>query len=195
MLKRWYNLLSDKCPALDCNDAINERVNGYKKRQCAPEYSQKCYISMLKEEQAIGNYIDAENLPSTIISKSCRKFLIQMVQSLHQVKNYKEETLYLAISIADRYLVNLVIRGEDKPVDFPSLAVSCLFLAAKIEQPFRTSLKRLVVAANQISGLTNISQKKIKNYETKVVLELEFSMHFISPLDFLERFIRIFGMD
>jgi len=92
-------------------------------------------------------------------------------------------------------LVNLVIRGEDKPVDFPSLAVSCLFLAAKIEQPFRPSLERLVIAANQISGLTNITKKNIKNYETKVVLELEFSMHFISPIDFLERFIRIFGMD
>ena len=50
MLKRWYNLLSDKCPALDCNDALNERVNGYKKRQCAPEYSQDCYLSMLREE-------------------------------------------------------------------------------------------------------------------------------------------------
>ena len=103
---------------------------------------------MLREEQAIGNYIDATNLPSRIITKSSRKFLIQMVQSLHQVKNYKVETLYLAISLVDRYLVNLVIRGEDKPVDFPSLAVSCLFLAAKIEQPFRPSLERLVIAAN-----------------------------------------------
>ena len=53
----------------------------------------------------------------------------------------------------------------------------------------------MVIAANQISGLNNISKRNIKNYETKVVLELEFSMHFISPIDFLERFLRIFGMD
>ena len=83
MLKRWYNVLSDKCPALDASDAVNERVHGFRKRQCAPEYSQNCYLSMLREEQAIGNYIDASNLPSSIITKSSRKFLIQMVQSLH----------------------------------------------------------------------------------------------------------------
>ena len=39
----------------------------------------------------------------------------------------------MAISLTDRYLVNLVIRLETLPIDFKSLAVACLFLAAKVE--------------------------------------------------------------
>ena len=76
---------------------------------------------------------------------------------MHQVKNYKIETLYLAISIADRYLVNLVIRFEDKPVDLSSLAVASLFVAAKIEQPFRPSLDRLVATVNSMAGYGHLT--------------------------------------
>ena len=133
MLKRWITELSKNMPAHDASDAMEEKVIGCKKRQFAPEYSHKCYLTMLREEQAIGSYIDIEGLPSKIITKGSRKFIVQNIQSLHKVKGYKEETLYLAISLADRYLVNLVIRLETLPVDFESLAVACLVLAAKVE--------------------------------------------------------------
>ena len=35
--------------------------------------------------------------------------MILLVEELYNLKNYNEETLYLAISIADRYLVNLAV--------------------------------------------------------------------------------------
>jgi len=117
---------------------------------------------------------------------------------LHQVKNYKIDTLYLAISVADRYLVNLIIRYEDKPVDFSALAVAALFVAAKIEQPFRPSLDRLVATVNSMAGyghLTMQTREKVGAYEHMILIELEFSLHFISPLIFLDRFERIFGVD
>jgi len=153
---------------------------------------------MLREEQAIGSYINIEGLNSTIINEENRKFTVQLIQALHQVKNYKIDTLYLAISIADRYLVNLVIRFADTAVDFSALAVASLFVAAKIEQPFRPSLDRLVSTVNSMAGyghLTMQTREKVAAYEHMILIELEFSLHFISPLVFLDRFERIFGVD
>ena len=132
MYKRWKKEIKDTLPELDVADSMDD-LDFMKRRQFAPEYSQNCYVAMLKQEQAIGSYIDIEGLPSNIISKGSRKLIVQLIRSLHQIKNYKIETLYLAISIADRYLVNLVIRMETETINFMSLAVTCLFLAAKIE--------------------------------------------------------------
>ena len=135
MIKRWTTKLSQDLPSLDITDILADSIKSsfIKRRQFAAEYSQSCYLTMLREEQAIGSYINIEGLSSPIINEENRKFTVQLIQALHQVKNYKIDTLYLAISIADRYLVNLVIRFEDKPVDFSALAVASLFVAAKIE--------------------------------------------------------------
>ena len=35
--------------------------------------------------------------------------MIALIEDLHSKKNYKEETLFIAVSIADRYLVNLTV--------------------------------------------------------------------------------------
>ena len=145
-MKRWYSELSKALPTIDVADALKDTNNlrASKKRQFAPEYSQKCYMTMLREEQAIGNYIDIPDVQQNIVDRQSRKYTVQLIQSLNQLKNYKETTLYLAISLADRYLVNLVIRFEQEPVDFSYLAVASLFVAAKLEQPFRPSLERLM---------------------------------------------------
>ena len=65
----------------------------------------------------------------------------------------------MAISIADRYLVNLIIRFSDEPVDFSALAVASLFVAAKIEQPFRPSLDRLVSTVNSMAGYGHLTMQ------------------------------------
>ena len=53
------------------------------RRQFAPEYSHECYLNMLQREQAIGDYIDLEGLPSTIIDKESRSVLLQLIKSIH----------------------------------------------------------------------------------------------------------------
>ena len=49
--------------------------------------------------------------------------------------------------------------------------------------------------ANEMAGMENLTKADVAEYERTVLLELEFSMHFVSPLDFLDRFTRIFEMD
>jgi hypothetical protein len=55
-----------------------------------------------------------------------------LLQNLHKAKEYKEETLHLAGSIADRYLQSIAQMGQEAP-DIVLLATICLLLGAKLE--------------------------------------------------------------
>ena len=59
--------------------------------------------------------------------------MVLLIQYICNCFNFKENTLYTAVGIMDRYLVNLVIRNEKQPAEFDCLAVTSVFLAAKIE--------------------------------------------------------------
>ena len=59
---------------------------------------------MIKNEFPIGNYAGSQS-----ISPQQRRKLISIIEDLHRRKGYKEETLFIAVSVADRYLVNLMI--------------------------------------------------------------------------------------
>ena len=43
------------------------------------------------------------------MTEEVRLYMITVVVEVHRLKNYKEETLYLACSLADRYLALLTI--------------------------------------------------------------------------------------
>ena len=59
--------------------------------------------------------------------------MILMIQEIHAVKKYKLSTLYLAISLLDRYLVNIVNEDQEEVPCLITLAVTSLLLAAKLE--------------------------------------------------------------
>lgn len=63
-----------------------------------------------------------------------RQHMILLIEDLCVLKDYKTETIYLAISLADRFLINLSIKNEQAPC-LISLAVICSLMAAKLEQP------------------------------------------------------------
>lgn len=69
---------------------------------------------------------------------SSRELGITILFHLHSKKNYRLETLFLAVCIFDRYQM---ITGpwyiQDKKV--VHLATSCMLLAAKIAQPMSPS--------------------------------------------------------
>ena len=83
-------------------------LDNYKQRQFAPEFSQAAYETMLNQEYAIGPYISTHG-SSLSITTSQRKRMVILIEDLHRHKGYKIDTLFLAVSIADRYLVNLAV--------------------------------------------------------------------------------------
>lgn len=69
--------------------------------------------------------------------------MIMLIEDLSSIKQYKVETLYLAIAIADKYLVNIAIQGSRAPC-LITLAVTSLLMGAKIEQPISPSFTRMI---------------------------------------------------
>jgi hypothetical protein len=86
---------------------------------------------MLKNEYVIGDYINFEQWKSQV-SDQARHHMITLMEDLHRVKSYKEETFYLATSLADRFLVNLAVKNL-KPPCLIKLSIICTLMAAKLE--------------------------------------------------------------
>ena len=59
--------------------------------------------------------------------------MIVLIQTLQQMKNYSDDTLLLAVSIADRFLAHIADEEDAKPPCRVVLAVTCLIIAAKVE--------------------------------------------------------------
>ena len=133
MYKRWSKALSEVIPAVDMVDASPSKANNdsYTKRQFAPEFSQAAYETMLSQEYAIGAYINTHGQTLSITSAQ-RKRMVILIEDLHRHKGYKIDTLMLAVSIADRYLVNLAVEGQKAPC-LVTLGVTCLLIGAKLE--------------------------------------------------------------
>ena len=86
---------------------------------------------MLRQEEAIGNYTTF----SSIFAQATDKTRIQMVlliEELQAMKEYSDDTLFLAVSLADRYIVQTVINDIEAP-EIVILSVTCLLMAAKLE--------------------------------------------------------------
>ena len=97
---------------------------------------------MLRQEFAIGNYLKNPNC-SLQISDYTRLQMVMLIEDLASIKQYKVETLYLAVAISDKYLVNIAVQGKQAPC-LITLAVTSLLMGAKIEQPISPSFSRMV---------------------------------------------------
>lgn len=89
-----------------------------------------------------------------IISQYDRSYAVQKIFDLHIKKEYKIETLFIAVSIFDRYLQH--VGHWNHPRDqVCSLATICMLMAAKLEQPISPSFVRM------INLLTEDEQKNV----------------------------------
>ena len=113
------------------------------KRQFAPEYSQKAYMAMRNKEFAIGDYLDWQQGGGLKVSCQSRRHMITLIEDLNRLKNYKEETMYLAASLVDRYMVNLAVKNSVAPC-LIKLAVIATLMVAKLEEPIQPSYNRMV---------------------------------------------------
>ena len=112
---------------------------------------------------------------------------------LHKAKGYRPETLFVATSITDRYLASCMEKDVKEP-NLVHLATISMLLAAKLEQPMFPSFERMInlIPHHQQQGMTN---KTLVKLEETILKELEFKMHYAGPLPFLERFLRLFGLE
>ena len=122
-----------------------------------------------------------------------RLYTITVIVELHRIKNYKEETLYLACSLTDRYLARLTALNKPSPC-LIRLAFVCTLMAAKLEEPMQPSFNRMVRLVAKEWNFTTTRQELIE-LESEVIRELDWDLVRPGPLFFLERFQRVFFLD
>jgi len=103
-------------------------------------------------------------MPSPVMTSDNRALLVKQITDLHKEKKYKDETLHLAVSIADRYLALSAERGQPSPFA-TTLAVVVILMAAKLEQPISPSFSRMITL------LPEGQRDKVKK---KDLIDLEF---------------------
>ena len=87
---------------------------------------------MINREEVIGDYTSKLNVSKEISSYS-RKHMVLLIEELYSTHRYTIETLFLAVSIADRYLIHTVAAMKETPC-MVTLAIASILLAAKLEQ-------------------------------------------------------------
>lgn len=163
MHDRWIQSNS-KLPLIDQKDIFEEHPvfnNGKKKvpdHQHHPEFTQTSYLRLRSLEEAfqLKNYFEEPKKPSHKHTKSGmneknsqlfheehRQYGIQKIFDLHTRKDYKVETLFIAAGIFDRYINLIGWRNFPGPQSL-HLAVTCVLMSAKLEQPISPSFTRMI---------------------------------------------------
>ena len=88
---------------------------------------------MLEKEVKLGNYLKSPSCKFSHLADA-RETMVQMIEEIHKIKNYREETLYIAINIADKLLCLYAEEGREAP-SLIQLGMVCTLIAAKLNQP------------------------------------------------------------
>ena len=67
--------------------------------------------------------------------------MIQFIEKVAELKEYKLDTLFLAVNITDRYLVKA--KPSNRIVCFGSLAICSLLIAAKLTEPMSPNFNNM----------------------------------------------------
>ena len=142
---------------------------------------------MREEEHLIGNYTKTKSVPNEI-----RSSLIQLIEKLVEIKEYRMDTLFLAVNLVDRYLGS--VNPSKRISCVGSIAVCCLLIAAKLEEPKNPSFDNMCKLLEKLQ-IVKIKKSTICIIESQILLELDLTIRNVVSISFLERYLRLYGMD
>ena len=119
--------------------------------------------------------------------------MVNLIEQIHAVKEYRTETLFLAVSLMDKYLAILAIDNKSPPC-LITLSVTCLLMAAKLAQPISPSFTRMISLLKQ-QNIDHIEKQHMIDLEESIIRTLDYNLQNVSAGDFVERYLRLFGLD
>lgn len=111
-----------------------------------------------------------------------RAILIDWVIDVHLKFKLTAETLFLGVSVLDRYLSKHQISREK----FQLLGISCLFLASKYEDIYPPDLKECLFVTEN-----SYSREEFLRLEGEILTTIDFKIKVPTSLVFLERYYRV----
>ena len=119
--------------------------------------------------------------------------MVNLIEQIHAIKEYRTETLFLAVSLMDKYLAILAIDNKSPPC-LITLSVTCLLMAAKLAQPISPSFTRMISLLKQ-QNIDHIEKQHMIDLEESIIRTLDYNLQNVSAGDFVERYLRLFGLD
>ena len=119
--------------------------------------------------------------------------MIMLIEQLHSNNQYRIETLFLAGSLADRY-ASLCCKSKVSLPCLLELSVTSLLIAVKIEEHGEPSFDRMIDLVMEIHEV-KFEKKRLLKLEEKMLRAFDFSLRRASSVDFLSRFVRLFGLE
>ncbi|XP_042202124.1 G2/mitotic-specific cyclin-B2-like, partial [Callorhinchus milii] len=153
---------------IDAEDATNP--------QLCSEYVKDIYVYMktLEKEQ----FVQANYLEGKKINGRMRSILVDWLVQVQMKFRLLQETLYLTVSIIDRYLQNHeVLSGSLQLV-----GVTAMFIAAKYEEMYSPEVEDFVYITDHA-----YTKAQIRAMEQAILLGLKFNLGRPLPLHFLRR--------
>lgn len=216
MYERWHKS-NFALPDVDKQDIQEENPlfnNGKKvspEHQHHPEFTQSSYLRLRAMEEAFTqkNYFAADKKAKVSIGQKivnslnkkmengmtehARSYGIQKIFDLHQKKDYKEETLFIAAGIFDRY-INMIGYQNFSKADVVALSTISVLMSAKLEQPISPSFTRMI---NLLSSeeKKNLTKKSLIDLESDILIKLGFDFNFPGPIQSMERYLRVLDYD
>lgn len=126
---------------------------------------------------------------STIFSKRDRSYGIQRIFFLAREKEYKNETIFMAANIFDRYLQH-VGHWQFPVKQVVSLFTVSMLLAAKIEQPIQPSYNRMIKLLNK-KEKQMVTKEELEDLEFEIILMFGCDFNFHGPINFVDRYLRL----
>ncbi|KAG8546535.1 hypothetical protein GDO81_018713 [Engystomops pustulosus] len=144
------------------------------------DYTIDIFSRMMKRQSK--HVLQAVDIPEAV-TPEMRTVLVNWLVQVHEFLDLHEETLYLAV-----YLMNSYMKVHKIQTLFLQLlAVSCLFIACKMEEKLIPQPADLCFMMEDA-----FSKKELLKMEKKVLYRLRFELQYIQPLHFL-RLLSITG--
>ncbi|KAK8529862.1 hypothetical protein V6N13_102754 [Hibiscus sabdariffa] len=126
---------------------------------------------------------------TTVPRREVRREAVEWMLDVNARHGFTALTALLSVNYLDRFLSSFGLQS-DKPWLIQLLAVTCLSLAAKVEETHVPILLDL-----QVDGTRHVFEAKtIQRMELLVLSTLQWKMHPITPLSFLHHIIRRLGL-
>ena len=116
------------------------------------------------------------------IKDTSRAFLVEWLIDVHRKFKLMPETLYVTISIVDRFLS----MKEIKKSELHLIGVTSLLISTKYEEIYPPDLKDLLVVSEN-----KFTKAEVLRMENKILSTLEFNFMAPSSLRFLERYRKL----